>query len=145
MNKENLDTNNKTKEEIKDERKHNPFLKRPLKSTNIKNIIAVLSGKGGVGKSMTTSMLAVKLRKQGYKVGIMDADITGPSIPKMFGSKSKLFGTDEGILPVESKKLGIKLMSVNYMLDSEEDPVLWRGPVLGGVIHQFYQEVVWGN
>ena len=117
---------------------------QPTSDTKIKKIIAVLSGKGGVGKSMVTSLLAVELAKSGYKVGIMDSDITGPSIPKIFGLKDQLFGDEEGIYPSETK-LGIKAVSVNMMLESEEDPVLWRGPILGGVVKQFYSEVHWGE
>lgn len=116
----------------------------PTKDTHISKIIAVLSGKGGVGKSMVTSLLAIELAKQGKKVGILDGDITGPSIPKMFGLHEQLFGDDEGIVPSVSK-LGIKVISINMMLQNEEDPVLWRGPILGGIIKQFYAEVHWGD
>lgn len=115
-----------------------------LNDTKIRKIVAVLSGKGGVGKSMVTSLLAVELARKGYKVGIMDSDITGPSIPKVFGFEGEIFGDDEGIFPSESK-LGIKSVSINMMLESEDVPVLWRGPVLGGVIKQFYSEVHWGS
>ena len=116
----------------------------PTPDTKITKIVAVLSGKGGVGKSMVTSLLAVELAKAGKKVGIMDADITGPSIPKVFGIHDELYGDEVGIFPAESK-LGIKAVSINMMLPNEEDPVLWRGPVLGGVINQFYSEVHWGE
>lgn len=116
----------------------------PTKDTNIKKIIAVLSGKGGVGKSMVTSLLAVELAKKGYKVGILDSDITGPSIPKIFGINEPLYGDEEGIMP-NSTKLGIKAVSVNMMLNEEETPVLWRGPILGGIVKQFYSEVHWGE
>lgn len=112
--------------------------------TKIKKIVAVLSGKGGVGKSMVTSLLAIELAKKGHKVGIMDSDITGPSIPKMFGFDGEIYGDEEGIFPSETK-LGIKSVSINMMLESEDVPVLWRGPVLGGVIKQFYSEVHWGE
>ena len=94
--------------------------------------VAVLSGKGGVGKSMVTSLLAVELARAGKKVGILDADITGPSIPKMFGLKTQLFGDEKGIFPATST-LGIKVVSINMMLEDEDVPVLWRGPILGGV------------
>ena len=117
----------------------------PTADTNIKKIVGVLSGKGGVGKSMVSSLLAVELAGQGYKVGIMDADITGPSIPKMFGmDKVQLYGDEEGIFPAQSA-LGIKIVSINMMLENEDDAVLWRGPILGGLIKQFYTEVHWGD
>ena len=111
---------------------------------NIKRVIGVASGKGGVGKSFVTSVLASKLAKQGYKVGIMDADITGPSIPKAFGLKGMLSGTEDNrILPMETKG-GIKVVSLNLLLKNEEEPVIWRGPVIAGVIQQFWSEVEWG-
>ena len=119
-------------------------LAEPTSDSHIGKIVAVLSGKGGVGKSMVTSLLAIELAKAGKKVGILDADITGPSIPKMFGLNQELYGDEEGIFPAESR-LGIKVISINMMLKNEEDPVLWRGPVLGGVIKQFYSEVHWGD
>ena len=123
---------------------HEVKVAEPTKDTNIKKIVAVLSGKGGVGKSMVTSLLAVELARAGYKVGVMDADITGPSIPKVFGLQTELYGDEDGIYPAESD-LGVKAVSINMMLPSEEDPVLWRGPILGGVIRQFYSEVHWGD
>ena len=116
----------------------------PTADTSIKKIIGVLSGKGGVGKSMVSSLLAVELAKQGYSVGIMDADITGPSIPKMFGLHGQLYGDEEGIFPAETS-LGIRVVSINMMLENEDDAVLWRGPILGGLIKQFYTEVHWGE
>lgn len=112
--------------------------------TNIKKIVGVLSGKGGVGKSMVSSLLAVELAQQGYKVGIMDADITGPSIPKMFGLRGQLYGDEKGVFPAVTT-LGIKVVSVNMMLENEDDAVLWRGPILGSMITQFYTEVHWGE
>ena len=117
---------------------------KPTDDTKITKIIGVLSGKGGVGKSMVSSLLAVTLAQQGYKVGIMDADITGPSIPKMFGLKTQLYGDEKGIFPATST-LGIKVVSINMMLEDEDAPVLWRGPILGGIIRQFYTEVHWGE
>jgi len=111
---------------------------------NIKHVIGVVSGKGGVGKSMVTSMLAVLMQRKGYKVGILDADITGPSIPKTFGINSRAMQNEIGILPAETKT-GIKLMSVNLMLEEKEAPVLWRGPVIAGAVKQFWHDVVWGD
>lgn len=110
--------------------------------SNVKKVIGVVSGKGGVGKSSVTSMLAVATQRLGYKVAVLDADITGPSIPQAFGIKDKATGTDEMIFPVESKT-GIKVMSVNALLEDTTDPVVWRGPVLSGVIEQFWNNVVW--
>ena len=111
---------------------------------NIKHVIGVVSGKGGVGKSMVTSMLAVLMSRMGYKVGILDADITGPSIPKTFGISSRAMQNEIGILPAETKT-GIKLMSVNLLLEEKDSPVIWRGPVIAGAVKQFWQEVVWGD
>lgn len=111
---------------------------------DISKVIAVVSGKGGVGKSMVTSMLAVALAKRGYKVGILDADITGPSIPKAFGIKSRAMQNELGILPAETAG-GIKIISVNMMLEDEEAPVIWRGPVIAGAVKQFWHDVVWGK
>lgn len=116
----------------------------PTNDTKIKKIIAILSGKGGVGKSMVTSLLAVELARAGHKVGILDSDITGPSIPKIFGINNPLYGDEGGIVPNQTK-LGIKAVSVNMMLGEEETPVLWRGPILGGIVKQFYSEVHWGE
>ena len=110
--------------------------------SKIKKIIGVLSGKGGVGKSYVTSLLAVYLNRQGYKVGIMDADITGPSIPKAFGIKDKAVGEDGLIYPLLSQG-GIKIMSANCLLENDSDPIVWRGPLLGGLIKQFYEDVLW--
>ena len=111
---------------------------------SIKHTIAVVSGKGGVGKSAVTSMLAVLLNKKGYKVGILDADITGPSIPKAFGITSRAMQNEIGILPAETKS-GIKVISVNMMLNGSDQPVVWRGPVIAGLVKQFWQEVFWGE
>lgn len=112
--------------------------------SDIKHVIGVVSGKGGVGKSFVTGALAVQLAKKGYKVGILDADITGPSIQKMFGMTNEVEGNVDGILPGVSKG-GIKIMSINMLLDSEDTPVLWRGPVIAGVVKQFWKDVVWGE
>jgi Mrp family chromosome partitioning ATPase len=113
-------------------------------ASNIKKVIGVVSGKGGVGKSFVTASLANEMRKAGYKVGIMDADITGPSIPKMFGIHGQVYGTEAGMVPMESEK-GMKVMSVNLLLEDEEAPVIWRGPVIAGVVKQFWNETVWGD
>lgn len=110
----------------------------------IKHVIAVMSGKGGVGKSTVTALLAAALNKQGNKVGVLDADITGPSIPKLFGLKGAPDVTEFGILPKKSEK-GIEIMSINLLLPSEDEPVIWRGPVISGAIKQFWEEVVWGE
>lgn len=119
--------------------------KTPMNAmSNIKKVIGVVSGKGGVGKSSVTSMLASAARKQGKEVAILDADITGPSIPKAFGLKDQAKGNAELIIP-EITKTGIKAMSVNLLLENETDPVVWRGPVLGGVVDQFWKDVVWGD
>ena len=113
---------------------------------HIKNIITVMSGKGGVGKSTVTVMLAKAMAKKGLKVGIMDADITGPSIPRLLAlSNEHALGNEkQQLIPVESKE-GIKVMSLNFLVQSESDPVIWRGPVIGGVVKQFYTDVVWGD
>lgn len=112
--------------------------------SNVKHVIGVVSGKGGVGKSFVTSSLAVMMAKAGYKVGILDADITGPSIPKMFGVKGQVVGDERGIIPMESKD-GIKIISINLMMDNEEAPVVWRGPVIAGAVKQFWSETYWGE
>ena len=119
--------------------------KEPMNAfSNIKNVIGVVSGKGGVGKSFVTSSLAVQMAKKGYKVGILDADITGPSIPKMFGLKEQVVGDHRGMLPIETKE-GIKVISINLLMDNEEAPVIWRGPVIAGVVKQFWNETCWGD
>lgn len=113
-------------------------------ASSIRKVIGVVSGKGGVGKSSVTSMLAVSAMKQGKKVAVMDADITGPSIPKTFGVTEKAKGNDEEILPEPTKK-GINIMSVNLLLENDTDPVVWRGPILGNVVQQFWSNVSWGD
>ena len=112
--------------------------------TKVKHVIGVVSGKGGVGKSMVTASLANLMAEKGYRVGILDADITGPSIPKMFGVHGQVYGTEDGMVPMAAEN-GIKIMSVNLLLDNEEDPVIWRGPVIAGVVKQFWNETVWGD
>jgi len=107
-------------------------------------ILAVMSGKGGVGKSLVSSLVAIALKRKGFEVGILDADITGPSIPKMFGLKVPPGGNENGLLPVLTKS-GIEVMSINLLLPSEDDAVIWRGPLIGGAIKQFWEEVLWGK
>lgn len=116
----------------------------PKPSSQIRRVLAVMSGKGGVGKSSVAGLLASSLRKRGFKVGILDADITGPSIPKMFGTHQTPLGGPEGILPVESRE-GIKLMSINLLLPDENQPVVWRGPLISGAIQQFWSDIAWGH
>jgi Mrp family chromosome partitioning ATPase len=115
---------------------------KTLEENKIKKIIAVTSGKGGVGKSTVTSLLAVGLAKKGYKVGILDADITGPSIPKAFGVTDDVRGNDRAMFPPVSKG-GIKVISVNLLIDDPKKPVLWRGPMINSAVKQFYSEVLW--
>ncbi len=112
--------------------------------SNVNKVIAVVSGKGGVGKSLVTSMMAAKMKKEGYNTAILDADITGPSIPKAFGIKGKVFAGEFGMLPAKSKT-GIDIMSINLLLKEESDPVLWRGPLLGGTVKQFWTDVIWDD
>lgn len=112
--------------------------------SSVKKVIGVVSGKGGVGKSLVTSMLAVIMRRRDFRVGIMDGDVTGPSIPKAFGLKEKAQGSDTCLFPVTTKS-GIDVMSLNLLLQNETDPVVWRGPVIAGVIKQFWTDVVWDN
>ena len=118
------------------------FHEPPHQLSRIKKVIGVVSGKGGVGKSMTSALLAVEMRRRGYRVGVLDADITGPSIPKLFGIHGRALGDENGIWPIQSRT-GIDVMSVNLLLENEEDPVVWRGPVIAGAVKQFWQEVIW--
>ena len=118
------------------------FLKEHNPAARVGKIFGVVSGKGGVGKSMVTSQLAVLMHRLGHKTGVLDADVTGPSIPKAFGVHQRALGDERGMLPGETAS-GIQLMSVNLLLDDETDPVLWRGPVIGGVVTQFWTDVIW--
>lgn len=120
------------------------FLKAPHKKSNIKKVIAVVSGKGGVGKSLVTGLSSVIANRCEYKTAILDADITGPSIPKMFGIEGQVAANEEGIFPAETST-GIKLVSTNLILENPTDPVIWRGPVIGGVVEQFWTDVMWGD
>ncbi len=112
--------------------------------SNVKKVIGVVSGKGGVGKSLVTSLLATAMQKRGNACAVLDADITGPSIPKSFGIKARAKADESGLLPEESKN-GTKIMSINLLLENEESPVVWRGPVISGVIQQFWKDVAWGD
>ncbi len=127
-----------------DTKEKTDFSEQPHELSKIKNVIGVLSGKGGVGKSIVTSMLAVAMNKLGYKTAILDADITGPSIPKIFGLKGKARGDFRGLFPVKSD-MGIDIMSVNLLLDNVTDPVVVRGPIIAGTVKQFWTDVMWGE
>lgn len=120
------------------------LLQKPHEQSHIKKVIGVCSGKGGVGKSMVTSLLAVAMQRMGLKVGILDADITGPSIPREFGLKQKAEGNDTGIFPVRTTT-GIDVMSLNLLLPNDSDPVAWRGPIIAGAVTQFWTDVIWGD
>jgi Mrp family chromosome partitioning ATPase len=120
------------------------FLEQPNAMSSIKKVIGIVSGKGGVGKSMVTAMLATLLRRKEYGVAVMDADITGPSIPKVFGIHERATANDFGILPVETKT-GIQIMSINLLLEDETTPVVWRGPVIAGTVKQFWTDVIWDD
>lgn len=127
----------KEKEKAQFRAQMNPF-------SDIKKVVAVMSGKGGVGKSTVTAALAVELTGKGYKVGILDADITGPSIPKMFGLSGPANGTEQGVLASVAEN-GIKVMSLNLLMDDEEEPVIWRGPVIANMVKQFWTDILWGE
>jgi len=120
------------------------FRVKPHSMSKIKKVIGIVSGKGGVGKSLVTSLLAVTMNRMGYHTAILDADITGPSIPKVFGIKEKAVGNQFGILPAKTKT-GIDIMSVNLLLENDTDPVVWRGPIISGVVKQFWTEVIWSD
>jgi len=127
------------------ERKEKPdFSEKPHELSRIKKIIGIVSGKGGVGKSLVTSMLAVTMNRYGYNTGIMDADVTGPSIPKAFGLKERAKANEIGLFPVKSKT-GIDIMSINLLLENVTDPVVWRGPAIAGMVKQFWTEVIWSD
>ncbi len=119
-----------------------PLKESPNELSRVNKVIGVISGKGGVGKSLVTSLLAVIMRRRGFNAGILDADITGPSIPKAFGIHEKATGTDSEIFPVKSKT-GIDIISLNLLLENDTDPVVWRGPVIAGAVKQFWTDVVW--
>jgi hydrogenase maturation protease len=117
---------------------------KPKELNQIRHVVAVMSGKGGVGKSLVASLIALSLARRGHEVGILDADITGPSIPRMFGITARPTGSDTGILPVLSR-VGIEIMSINLLLPHEDDAVIWRGPLIGKAITEFWEEVLWGK
>ena len=120
------------------------LLEKPHELSKIKKVIGVVSGKGGVGKSLITSLLAVSMKRRGFSTAVLDADITGPSIPKAFGIKERATGTEQGIFPCTTKT-GIEVMSVNLLLENETDPVVWRGPVIAGTVKQFWTDVIWND
>lgn len=126
--------------------KQNPqSMQEPMNAySDVKHVIGVVSGKGGVGKSFVTASLAAQMAKAGYTVGILDADITGPSIPKMFGAHGQLVGDEKGMYPYETPD-GIRIVSINLLMEDEEAPVVWRGPVIAGAVKQFWNETVWGD
>jgi Mrp family chromosome partitioning ATPase len=129
-----------------DERKEQKidFSEKPHELSSIKKVIGIVSGKGGVGKSLVTSILAVTMNRRGYKTAILDADITGPSIPRAFGITEKAAGNEIGIFPIKSKT-GIDIMSINLLIENDTDPVVWRGPIIAGTVKQFWTDVIWSG
>lgn len=123
---------------------HGPEIARPHEGSHIKKVIAVVSGKGGVGKSLVTSLMAVNAQRCGFKAAVLDADITGPSIPKVFGINGRAQATENALFPCKSKG-GVSVMSLNLLTDNETDPVIWRGPVIAGAVTQFWTDVIWGD
>jgi Mrp family chromosome partitioning ATPase len=120
------------------------FLEEPHELSTIKKVIGVISGKGGVGKSLVTSMLAITMNRRGHKTAILDADITGPSIPKAFGLKEKAMANEVGLFPIKTNT-GIDVMSINLLLENDTDPVIWRGPIIAGTVKRFWKEVIWND
>lgn len=127
-----------------DSRQQESLLAEANPNSNVKKVIGVVSGKGGVGKSLVTSLMAVLMRRRLHDTAILDADVTGPSIPKAFGLKGTLLGSEEGIFPAETKT-GVKAVSINLLLENDTDPVVWRGPIIAGTVKQFWSDVVWGD
>ncbi|MTI47202.1 Mrp/NBP35 family ATP-binding protein [Sporosalibacterium faouarense] len=127
----------------REEPKHD-FSEKPHELSNIKKVIGIVSGKGGVGKSLITSMLAVAMNRKGFNTAILDADVTGPSIPKAFGINGKAIGSELGLYPIKSKT-GISIMSINLLLENVTDPVVWRGPIIAGTVKQFWTDVIWND
>ena len=126
------------------ERKEESLLKNLNPKSSVKKVIAVVSGKGGVGKSLVTSLMASEMQRRGYNCAVLDADITGPSIPKSFGITQHAYGTEEYLLPVTTRT-GLQVMSINLILENETEPVVWRGPVIAGAVTQFWSDVLWQN
>ena len=118
------------------------LIKAPNPASTVRRVIAVMSGKGGVGKSLVTALMSVLMQRRGHQTAVMDADVTGPSVPRMFGIKGRADGTEAGIQPIDTKT-GIETVSINYFLEDTSEPVVWRGPILGGVVTQFWTDVVW--
>lgn len=141
---ENCNENCKSCGEDCTERKEKKTTQKPHELSNIKKVFGIVSGKGGVGKSIVTSMMAVTMNKKGYKTAIFDADITGPSIPKAFGLNKKATASEHGLNPVRSKS-GIEIMSINLLLEDDTDPVVWRGPIIASTVKQFWTDVIWGD
>lgn len=141
---ENCNQNCNSCSEDCEERKKVDFKEKPHELSSIKKVIGIVSGKGGVGKSLVTSMLAVTMNRRDYNTAILDADITGPSIPKAFGINKKATGSERGMLPIKSKT-GIDIMSINLLLENETDPVVWRGPIIANTVKQFWTDVIWDN
>jgi Mrp family chromosome partitioning ATPase len=140
----NQNSRNIKEDSEKSEKQKFDFSVKPHEKSNIKKVIGIVSGKGGVGKSIVTSMLAVTMNKMGYRTAIMDADLTGPSIPKSFGISEKATGSEIGIFPVKTES-GISIMSINLLLANDTDPVVWRGPILSNTIKQFWTDIIWGD
>ena len=118
------------------------LIKAPNPASTVRRVIAVMSGKGGVGKSLVTALMSVLMQRREHQAAVMDADVTGPSVPRMFGIKGRADGTEAGIQPIDTKT-GIETVSINYFLEDTTEPVVWRGPILGGVVTQFWTDVVW--
>lgn len=146
MSEENCDHDCSTCGENCSSRKSNPadFIEKPNPKSKVGRVIGVVSGKGGVGKSLVTSMLSVLLNRRGFHTGVLDADITGPSIPKVFGVHEKAKGNEQGIFPAQTKS-GIDIISVNLLLEDESAPVVWRGPMIANVVKQFWTDVIWSD
>ncbi len=136
---------NSCSDDCGDRREEKPDFSAKLnEDSSVKKVIGIVSGKGGVGKSIVTSMLAVLMNSKGYKTAVLDADITGPSIPKAFGIKGKATGDENGIYPIITRD-GIRIMSINMLLENESDPVLWRGPIIASTVKQFWTDVIWSD
>lgn len=131
-------------EQCADRKEKADFSAKPHELSRIRKVIGVVSGKGGVGKSLVTALLAVSMNRRGYVSAVLDADITGPSIPRMFGLTEKASVSDLGLFPVKSKT-GVGVMSLNLLLEKDTDPVIWRGPILAGTVQQFWTDVIWGD